>query len=212
MIWTKKGRAVLVCLFIFSGGATATAGILNDHPDAYDNNLGPGTGGRWAGTAPFADGSDLSGTIDFAVFTAQKFNDNFSGLGYAPTDALVYVYQIFNTGADLISGEIVGITNDAQDIGQFDIGDKFADALNLGAGTAQWDFNFPGVQQSQSSWGLAFSSGNIPDLGIAITIDSGSVAVAAVPTPSAIAIPEPTTLCLLYLLSGLSMSMRRNRA
>jgi hypothetical protein len=178
----------LVCLIPLSIATAVSAGILNDHPDAYDNDLGPGTGGRWAGTATFSDGNNLSGTIDFAVFTAASFNANFSGLGYTPTDALVYAYQVFSTGVDDIRTERVGVTNDAQDIGQFDIGDVAASAMFLGIDAAEWDFNSPSIE-SQSSWGLAFSSGNIPEMGMSLTTSLDAIGIASVATPSAIVVP-----------------------
>jgi hypothetical protein len=212
MIGTTKTIAVLGCLFVLCAGTPGLAGVLNDHADAYDNNLGPGTGGRWAGTAPFTDGFNLSGTVDFAVFTAQAFNDNFSGLGYAPTDALVYAYQVFNTGTDVISGQLVGVVNDAQDIGQFDIGDVAASGMAFIPGAASWEFTLPPILPGESSWGLSFSSGNIPELGTGLTLDSGSAAFEmGLPTPSAIPIPEPASILLWCLSSGLIMFFRRNR-
>ena len=76
---------------------TSQAGILNGHGAAY---------GGVTGSVPFNNGVGLSGTIDYAVFTANAFNANFAGLGYVPGDALVYTYQVNVAGNLGVSAEI----------------------------------------------------------------------------------------------------------
>jgi hypothetical protein len=194
MVGTKSFAALTGCLILLLG-SMSSAGILDDHPDAFNDGNGPGPFGSWAGTAPFTDGDGLVGTIDFAVFSAADFNTNFAGLGYFPADSLVYTYQVFNSGTDFISAEIVGVTNPASAIGQFDIGDVAANFMDLSGGIAQWDF--PGIDPTESSWGLAFSSANIPEMGASVTVNGGALAFAAVPTPSATQIPEPASILML---------------
>jgi len=166
---------------------TIHAGILSVHPDAYAGVKG---------SVPFNNGVGLSGTIDYAVFTAGDFNANFSGLGYVPGDALVYTYQVYVTGSLGVSTEIVGISNPANTIGTFDIGDQNASSASF-TPNARWLFS-PEIPTGLSSWGLAFSSPNLPIVGGALTIDGGTQALAfGVPTPGPLAIPEPGSLWLM---------------
>jgi hypothetical protein len=160
--------------------------MLNGHGDAF---------GGVTGTVPFNNGVGLSGTIDYAVFTASDFNTNFSGLGYVPGGPLVYTYQVFVTGSLGASAEIVGVSNPANTIGTFDIGDINASSASF-TPNARWLFS-PAIGTGLSSWGLAFSSPNLPIVGASLTVDGGTQAlVAGVPTPGPIGIPEPTTLLL----------------
>jgi hypothetical protein len=198
---TSKGLfsllAILSLLVISS--ANSQAGILDDHPDA----LSP----AWTGSVPFLFAPNFSGTIDYAVFTASEFNANFSGLGYVPGDAVVYTYQVFVTGQDDLSQEIVGIINAANSIGTFDIGDFDATSSNF-TPNATWLFD-DGVPTGSSTWGLAFSSPNLPTWGVSLTIDGGTPAFTSVPTPGPIAIPEPS--CLLLVAASLSINCLSRR-
>lgn len=188
------------CLLLLTG-TSSDAGILNGHVDAL-----PG----WSGTVAFDNGMGLKGDLDYAVFLAADFNANFAGLGYTPTNAVVYTYQIINAGAptDSISAEIVGIANAAETIGTFDIGDVNASSAAFVLGDAQWLFN-PEIGPGESSWGLAFSSPNAPMNGLATTVDGGGEVLLVVPTPSDIPIPEPSTLVLLSLGGSLLLLRRR---
>jgi hypothetical protein len=197
---TSKGLfSFLAILSMLVAIPTSQAGILNGHGAAY---------GGVTGSVPFNNGVGLSGSIDYAVFTAGAFNANFGGLGYVPGDALVYTYQVNVAGSLGVSTEIVGISNPANTIGTFDIGDQNALSASF-TPNARWFFS-PEVPTGMSSWGLAFSSPNLPIVGAALTIDGGTQAlVAGVPTPGPIAIPEPATFSLMALsLFGL---IRRTR-
>jgi hypothetical protein len=201
MTGTRTAAAIVGCCLIFSYTSTSQAGILNGHAAAF---------GGWTGSVAFDTGTGLAGDIDYAVFTAAAFNANFSGLGYVPGDALVYTYQISNTGTDTISAEIVGIANAANTIGTFDIGDVNASSASFIGLNAQWVFS-PGVPGGQTSWGLAFSSPNVPMIGAALTLNGGSSAlVAGVPTPSNTPIPEPASLALLAAAAA-TFWLRRQR-
>lgn len=206
MLRTTGILAALVCCYALSA-TQSIAGPLFNHPDAL-----PG----WTGSVAY-DGSlsippnpALTGTIEYAVFTAGNFNANFSGLGYVPGDAVVYTYQLLNTGSDAVSTEIVGILNAANTIGTFDIGDVDATSAAFVLGNAQWSFS-PEIGQNESSWGLAFSSPNLPQSGLGIVVDGGSTALqVGIPTPSDVPIPEPSTAALVGL-AWVGISVLRNR-
>lgn len=191
------------CCLMLGNGTAAQAGILNGHAAAFDG---------WTGTAAFDNGSGLTGTLDYAVFTAASFNANFAGLGYVPGDALVYTYQLINSGNDAVSQFDVALFNPANTIGTFQIGDVNASTAQFVAPPegAQWVFS-PAVLSGQTSWGLAFASPNPPMSGAA-TLSSGRATVAlvsGVPTPGTlIPIPEPSSLALLAC-AGTMLALRR---
>jgi hypothetical protein len=196
-------QLIAVLSLIAAISATSHAGILNGHATAF---------GGVTGTVPFNNGVGLSGTIDYAVFTAADFNANFPGLGYVPGDALVYTYQVDVIGSLGVSAEIVGISNPANTIGTFDIGDQDASSASF-TPNARWLFA-PEIPTGMTSWGLAYSSPNLPIVGASLTVDGGTQAlVAGVPTPGPVPfIPEPTSLLL--LIGGVfatSLSRRARR-
>ncbi len=171
----------MICILVVAA-PSAQAGILIGHAAAF---------GGVTGAVPFNNGLGLSGTIDYAVFDAASFNANFAGLGYVPGDALVYTYQVFVTGNLGVSAEIIGVSNPANTIGSFDIGDVSPLSASF-TPDARWLFS-PEIPTGMSTWGLAFSSPNLPIVGAALTIDGGTQAlVAGVPTPGPI--PEPASL------------------
>lgn len=179
---------------------SAEAGMLNGHADAYDGV---------SGSVPFNNAVGLSGTIDYAVFTANDFNANFAGLGYVPGGPLVYTYQVFVAGNLGVSAEVVGVSNPANTIGTFDIGDIDATAASF-TPNARWTFS-PEIATGESSWGLAFSSPNLPIVGASLTIDGGTQAlVAGVPTPGPIGIPEPAS-AMLAILGAIFVGLRRRK-
>lgn len=185
-ITTQRILLVASLLSVFSLASYSQAGILNGHGAAY---------GGVTGSVPFNNGVGLSGTIDYAVFSAGAFNANFAGLGYVPGAALVYTYQVNVLGNLGVSAEIIGISNPANTIGTFDIGDQNASSASF-TPNARWLFS-PEIPTGMTSWGLAFSSPQLPIVGASLTIDGGTQAlVAGVPTPGPISIPEPATLAL----------------
>lgn len=192
--------AVLSVLAVLS--ATSQAGILNGHAAAY---------GGVTGSVPFNNGVGLSGTIDYAVFTAGAFNANFAGLGYVPGDDLVYTYQVNVLGNLGVSAEIVGVGNPANTIGTFNIGGQDASSASF-TPNARWLFA-PEIPSGSSSWGLAFSSPNTPIVGASLTVDGGTQAlVAGVPTPGPVPyVPEPASLLLLTGTLAVTCLSRRAR-
>ena len=200
----------LVLMFV----ATASAGVLDGHGDAFNDGNGPGAGGAWTGSVSFSDES-LTGTLDFAVFTVDEFVANFVGLGYIPTSEpptqLVYTYQVNNTGSDFLTAEIVGIMNPTNTaIGTFNIGDvDSAFELFDGSGNAVWQFS-PPITTNQSSYGLAFSSTQIPVLGAGLALDGGNVGLqVGIPTPGPDPVPEPATILLLAVGGLFVLGVRR---
>lgn len=185
-ITAKRFFLIASLLSVSSLASVAQAGILNGHGAAF---------GGVTGSVPFNNGVGLSGTIDYAVFSAGAFNANFAGLGYVPGDALVYTYQVNVTGTLGVSAEIVGIGNPANTIGTFNIGNQNASSASF-TPNARWLFS-PEIPTGMSSWGLAFSSPKLPIVGGSLTIDGGTQALSqGVPTPGPITIPEPATLAL----------------
>ena len=203
MVRTTWFMATLSACFGLLSCSVGYAGTLNLHGDAL-----PG----WTGTIPFNNGSGLMGTIDYAVFTAADFNANFAGDGYVPGGPVVYTYQVFNTGTDHVSTELVGIVNPANTIGTFDtpeVNDVNALTAAFVGSNAEWFFN-PAIDTGESSWGLAFSSPNLPMVGAGVTINGGSaVIVVGLPTPSDIPIPEPASIALLACGGMLAFLRRR---
>jgi hypothetical protein len=189
---TGIAAALSCCLILVCGQNSAVgAGILSGHAAALAG---------WSGSVAFDNGAGLRGDLDYAVFTAANFNANFGGLGYVPGDAVVYTYQLLNSalaGTDSISTETVGIINPANTIGTFNIGNVNASSASFVGTNAQWLFN-PEIPLGMTSWGMAFSSPNLPIVGSGLTVDGGaSVLVTGIPTPGDVAIPEPYSVALL---------------
>lgn len=196
---TKKVLAIW-CLALVGLQSIGHAGVLNGHSAAY---------GGVAGSVPFNDGFGLSGTVDYAVFTAADFSANFGGLGYVPSGGLVYAYQVENTGLQHITGETIGVPNPSSAIGTFDIGDVAAISATL-LPDAEWTFA-PGIAPGESSWGLAFSSFYTPIVGFSTIDGDAPWLFAGVPVPGPFAIPEPGSATILALGATLLLSWRRVR-
>jgi hypothetical protein len=192
---------VVICCVVLTSGAVSYGGALDGHILAYDNDLGPGPGGSWSGTAPFTN-NGLSGTVDWAVFTAADFNTAFSGAGYTPTaNQLVYAFELLSsgtvgaTGLSLaIGGQPAGNGDDFSGGGVSGTAISSAFANNFIA-----SYSFGSTLGGAWTDGMAYSSKNAPELtGPASIIDGGTGTLAAsfVARPSATPIPEPST-CLL---------------
>lgn len=199
-----KGITIATTLFVSLVATQAGhAGVLSGNAAAL-----PG----WTGSVPYDNGNNLSGSVDFAVFTAAAFNANFGGMGYVPGDDYVYTYQTNNTGSDNFSQLTVGITNPANTIGTFSIGDiDTSSALFDGSGNAEYQFLSPAIGTGQTSYGLAFSAPTLPiELGGIISDGGGAIQI-ALPSPGTI--PEPTSASILALAGGVALgSVRRRNA
>lgn len=208
----RKGFAFLAgTLLMFAMPLVAHAGILNGHPDAYNDGTGPWVGppnppnlGAWTGSTSFSNPFDLTGYVDWAVFGPGDFPAAFAGLGYTPTSGeLTYLYQVFSTGTEAVSELDVALNGPADNIGSFALnpGDVSPTAqqfipAGVPGGTAAWEFN-TGVDTGENSYILIFSSPNVPENYLGLTIDSGSSAlVVPLPTPSGNPLPEPASVVL----------------
>ena len=214
--WAPFILAILLGLFAATANTgPVLAGQLNGHANAI-----PG----FTGTTTFLDVSgpdQLSGTVDFAVFAPGDFPFG----GYAPTTGeLTYVYQIIMDAADTesLSNLSIVLDGDADNIGAFllEVGDippsasSFSTFLPIAtAGDfAAWDFEVPGLNANQLSYGLVFSSPQVPEYLFGTVVNGGLGAlVAPLPTPSPVAVPEPGTATLLAIGALAVFGIRRRR-
>jgi len=192
----------------------ASAGMLAGNEDAM-----PG----WTGSTDFdfdglpKEDTNLEGYVDFAVFGPENvpsFGD------YEPTEGeLVYAYQVFAEGTDDVSAFVLTLNGVADNIGSSSdsglVSPSAAAFIPTGepGGSAQWDFNSPGISPGQSSYLLLFSSPQLPENFAGLTIDGGTNAmVIPVPTPGSKSIPEPSTLTMMVCgLIAAGCIGRRNR-
>ena len=208
---TLKSILAAVAVFSLLAASSASAGVLNGHPLAYNNGV------SWTGTSAYTNGlaapNDLTGTVDYAVFTAADFGTAFPGSSYVPTNGLVYAYQVLNDGTFAVSAEIVGVNNPASGIGQFEntVGEVASSFFGFDSGgNAVFNFTNPFIGTGQNSYILAFSSPQEPILGSSITVDGGTFGVSLVPTPGPNGIPEPSSVVL--VVAGLvGVCTRRRR-
>src|ERR1700686_3424311 len=90
----------------------AVSGPLNGDPGAIVS-----------GTTAFNNGLGLSGTVDYAVYTAAAFQAEWGGLGYVGTPGEdVYTYQVLIGGVLPVSHLSVNIQNAAGNPGAFALG------------------------------------------------------------------------------------------
>ena len=195
------------------------AGPLDGHPDAVNGATGSQT---ISASLPLGD---IIATIEYAVLTADDFNNDFAGLGYIPTPGeLVYAYQLFNdpgSAGDIWAQQILA-GDSANNIGTFDIGDvdSFSEAFTV-SDEAEWiivDVVVPRILPGESSYGLAFSSPNAPVLDLTGSVTSfvslpNMSVVASVHVPGdQVFIPEPSTFALAALgLLGGGFSRRKRK-
>jgi len=193
---------------LLAGGNTASAGILNGHPQAYNDGVNP----TWTGSTPFTVGS-LSGFVDYAVFAPGVFP--FAGGGYTPTAGeLTYTYQVTVTGTASLSLFSMALSNPADNIGTFNnIGTKAPTLTTLTPLTsADWSFVGNNVQTGQSTFGLVFSSLRKPMNLFGTVVDTGqSTFVVPLPSPGPNNIPEPMALSVVALVAALPLRRRPRR-
>lgn len=191
------------------------AGLLNGHGSSIVG---------FTGTTSFSDvsGPDvLSGTVDYAVFAPGDFPFG----GYTPTPGqLTYAYQIIMNDPDnteSLSELAVFLNGDANNLSIFllEAGDvppssfSFSTLLPTATAgdTANWFFESPGLDSGDMSYGLVYSSPNIPEYFAGNVVNGGLAAlVIPLPVPSPIAIPEPSTVTMLGL-GALALVLFRRR-
>jgi hypothetical protein len=211
-----KLKAVIACCCLLLIGGTADAGVLAGNVFAYNDGNGPLLG-AWTGSSPFSN-APLTGTVDWAVFTAADFNSQFGGGGYvAPAGEFVYAHQIFTTGATIgASGMDIMLAGfPAGNAGSFSTlippvtgvpaATTFADpSIASFVLTAETDLLTP-------SEGLVYSSPNPPQLaGFPFVVDGGSSAFGDLPIGIP-GVPEPTSWIIASMAGVLVMGLRRIR-
>ncbi len=208
-MFTKNKFLAFVAVFSLLLTPAVHAGVLDGIAGSYL--------GVWSGSTTYDNlllpPNNLEGTIDFAVMTAADFGTAFPAATYVPTSALVYLYQINNSGTFSVSAEIVGVNSSASGIGQFEnaVGEVASSLFGFDTGDkAIWNFASPFIGTGESSTILTYSSPNIPAFGTSITVNGGTFAVSPVPTPSDTPIPEPTGLALI-VAGMLAAAVRRRR-
>ena len=176
-----------------AGLLTTTAGAITQGTVAFDNG-------------------NLQGNLDFAVLPAAAFTAAFGNDDYTPGDTYVYAYQIINSseaGTDSISADVTAPVTPANTIGTFETvdggGEINASTAVLVGPTANWVFN-PEIPPGALSWGLAFSSPNLPKTGAALIVDGGNSALVEIPVPI---IPEPASLILVGIAGSAILLLRR---
>jgi hypothetical protein len=212
----RKIFAVMACALILLACSYANAGILAVHPSAYNNGSGPAAG-AWRGTTSFTNGA-LTGSIDWAVFTAASFNIDFAGGGYtAPAGQLVYTHQVFSTGANIgVSQMDITLAGfPAGNAGSFAAGGVSGVDVALGGAISTptlASFTLVGETNLLTpSDGLVYASPNPPQLtGIPGVIDGGTSAQAILPIGIP-GVPEPSTMLIAGVASGLLALIRVRR-
>jgi len=205
---TYKGLIALTLIlsFIAHVASPSHAGVLNGNASAV-------TFSSFSGTGSFLSGS-LAGDLDYAVFTAAEFSAAFPLSPYSPLGAVVYAYQLENTGIAAISAQIIGVSNPVSgDIDSFlnSAGEVSPSSQLFSSGNPLWSFGTPNLLNAEFSEILVFSSPNSPMSGAGLTINGGTSALlSGVPTPSATAIPEPSSVCL-AAAGMLALFLRRKK-
>ena len=193
---------VATCLGVLV--ASAAAGPLATHPDAFDDGSKV-----WAGSTLFDSATGVSGRVDWAVFAPGLFP--YAGSGYTPTPGeYVYAYQFHNDGTDALTSLSVALLHPADNVGTFTAlpGDASTGAVLLPASKAEWGFS--GLAPGDSTVGLAFSAPTKPQDLFGIVLGGGTFALAQpLPSPSSTDVPEPVTLGLLAAGSVLALTKRR---
>ena len=217
----RSARTFILAAFVAFSALPALAGQLNLNANAI-----PG----FTGTTGFINASPpdfLVGTVDYAVFAPGDFTTAFPASGYTPTAGqLVYAYQIIPTdgvNTEFISFMTVNLNGDANNISAFELesGNTAPDLSTFTFGptgvageNAEWYFVSGGIPISGRSYGLVYSSPNIPQMLSGNVVNSGLTAsVVPLPVPSPVPVPEPGTITLAGLggLGILAAAARRRR-
>jgi hypothetical protein len=195
--------------------ASAKAGVL--YPNGYGYVDGSNT--TWDGTTSFsalsADSQpDISGTVDWEVFTPAGYAAAFPTSTYVPTAGeYVYAYQAFNVGpAPLSSFSVTILTSGlADNIGSFQTatpaGQDGPITQTLGGESANWTMKVPA---GDASWALTYSSPYPPTNLFGSLVDDGNSAfVIPLPSPNPNAnTPEPSVVGMM-MIAGASALIRR---
>ena len=208
-------RVVLAVSVFLAIAACASAGVLSDHPSAYNDGIG-----TWSGSTDFSDGIGpevLSATVEWAVFAPGQFP--FSG--YSPgSGRFSYVYEVYPTGTLEVNWFWVNMLsgNYAQNIGNFALPDSTIAPINAGWGStdplnldsAVWEFSGT-LAPGEASYGLVYSSVNQPLEWFGFVQDGGLLGSpqGILPSPSN-DIPEPATVGILAVC-GVLVAARRRR-
>jgi hypothetical protein len=173
----------------------------------------------WNGSSSFDDGIDLEGYVDWAVYAPGFWPATFTYNIGLDTSQFLYTYQVFSTGSDPVSINLVPINGPGQDAGYF-TGSGVSASVDGEIPTSSFvdDFlfaawTFDGLVSPESSKGLMYTSPNLPEFSSALIQDGGGSAVAEdVPAPGPFGIPEPGTMTLAACgLAGFAAMLLRRR-
>jgi hypothetical protein len=216
MIGFKKASLGLGAFAVVCVMATmASAGLLGTGHSYDDGTL-------WEGTQAFSKTSGantLSGSVDYAVFTASEFGNLFTGYVATP-DELVYTYQIHNSGTvNITLSKLLLLSGATADNPGFFEGDGVSGmapyASTISGQNVTWDFTTGhNIVSPGESVGLAFSSTRRPMArDINVIVDGPlSVNVQYVAGPGSVPIPEPSSLALLTVAAAAAgIAVVRNR-
>jgi hypothetical protein len=180
------GRLILLSILAsstcFARSHVASAGVLANHAQAFNDGNGP-DGGAWSGASSYQDGESgtvLFGTVEWAVFEPDEFP--FAGLnGWAPAPGqLVYAFQLIHSGAQVVQefgGEFIPFPTSNAGVADLGVAENIAPSeVFIDAFGPGFRFLQPSIPASGgTSAGLVFSSDRIPTLTTFVVFPGGGV-------------------------------------
>lgn len=225
--------AILSCLALVAFVPAAQATTLATTGHALNDGNGP-SGGIWQGSQNYAGagffGGTLQGTVEFAVFAPNNFQNflNENGITFADpaTSEYIYAYQITSVGGtNDVTNFTVGLQADeaagSSGVTFVPVGNYGAyapapvqDPAITGGGpggnfSSAWS-HLPGLPAGQASGILFYSSPEVPELGFSTMAAGTASQQIALSLPNPQAIPEPATIALAVFSASCLFIRRRS--